>query len=65
MGAAWFDYDNDGLLDLVVANYTTWTPQTDRRCSVNGRGVLLQPDVLPAACRTGCITTWATAGSRT
>jgi hypothetical protein len=29
---AWFDYDNDGLLDLVVSNYTLWTPQTDRRC---------------------------------
>ncbi|MBI3645303.1 MAG: CRTAC1 family protein [Acidobacteriales bacterium] len=30
--AAWFDYDNDGLLDLVVANYTLWTPERDRRC---------------------------------
>jgi enediyne biosynthesis protein E4 len=31
--AAWFDYDNDGLLDLVVSNYTLWTPETDRRCN--------------------------------
>ena len=30
--AAWFDYDNDGLLDLIVSNYTLWTPETDIRC---------------------------------
>jgi hypothetical protein len=32
IGAAWFDYDNDGLLDLIVTNYTTWTPAMDKQC---------------------------------
>jgi hypothetical protein len=32
VGAAWFDFDNDGLLDLIVTNYTVWTPATDIRC---------------------------------
>jgi hypothetical protein len=33
---AWFDYDNDGLLDLVLSNYTLWTPETDHRCTSGG-----------------------------
>ncbi|MBR9999532.1 MAG: CRTAC1 family protein [Cyclobacteriaceae bacterium] len=28
-GAAWVDVDRDGWLDLVVANYVKWTPETD------------------------------------
>ena len=36
VAAAWFDYDNDGLLDLVVSNYTLWSPATDKRCSAAG-----------------------------
>jgi hypothetical protein len=33
VGAAWFDYDNDRLLDLVVSDYTIWTPENDFRCA--------------------------------
>lgn len=32
VGAAWFDYDDDRLPDLVVSDYTFWTPDTDHRC---------------------------------
>jgi hypothetical protein len=34
--AAWFDYDRDGNLDLIVANYVQWTPQTDIFCTLDG-----------------------------
>ena len=30
--AAWFDYDRDSLLDLVVTHYTYWNPHTDKPC---------------------------------
>ena len=33
MQGAWFDYDSDGLLDLVLSNYTLWNPGMDKRCS--------------------------------
>jgi enediyne biosynthesis protein E4 len=41
--AAWFDYDNDGLLDLVVSNYTLWTPEKDRRCEKDGVDAYCSP----------------------
>jgi enediyne biosynthesis protein E4 len=31
-GAAWTDYDRDGLLDLFVCRYVKWSPQTDVPC---------------------------------
>ena len=36
MSAAWLDYDRDGHLDLIVANYVRWTPQTDIFCTLDG-----------------------------
>ena len=41
--AAWFDYDNDGLLDLIVDNYTYWTPQTDLRCAMGSKEYYCDP----------------------
>ncbi len=35
-GAAWVDYDRDGKLDLIVANYVHWSPQTDIYCTLDG-----------------------------
>jgi hypothetical protein len=34
--AAWVDYDRDGKLDLVVANYVQWSQETDLRCTLDG-----------------------------
>ena len=34
--AAWVDYDRDGQLDLVVANYVQWSEQTDLYCTIDG-----------------------------
>jgi hypothetical protein len=35
--ALWFDFDRDGLLDLLVCNYVRWSPQRDVFCSVDGK----------------------------
>lgn len=34
--AAWVDVDRDGRLDLLVANYVEWTPETDLYCTIDG-----------------------------
>jgi hypothetical protein len=43
--AAWFDYDNDGLLDLVVSEYTYWNPNTDIRCSMGEQDLYCNPRI--------------------
>jgi enediyne biosynthesis protein E4 len=48
VGAAWFDYDNDGLLDLVVSEYTYWSPELDKRCSMGQRETYCDPRMYPS-----------------
>ncbi|MDX1980512.1 MAG: CRTAC1 family protein [Bryobacteraceae bacterium] len=46
---AWLDYDHDGRLDLVLSNYTLWTPATDRRCvREDGVDFYCHPKTYPA-----------------
>ena len=35
--AAWVDYDKDGKLDLVVANYVQWSLDDDLYCTLDGK----------------------------
>jgi len=35
--AAWVDYDRDGNLDLVVANYVQWSLDGDLYCTLDGK----------------------------
>ena len=36
--AAWFDYDKDGWLDLVVCNYIDWSPKNNIWCGEHRTG---------------------------
>lgn len=46
--AAWFDYDNDGLLDLIVSEYTLWTPDKDLRCQRRDVEMYCSPRAYPS-----------------
>lgn len=35
--ALWFDFDRDGLLDLLVCNYVKWSAEHDVFCSLDGK----------------------------
>jgi hypothetical protein len=41
---AWFDYDHDGRLDLVVANYLDFTPENNLVCMEGGHRSYCHPN---------------------
>ena len=44
--AAWVDVNNDGLLDLFIANYLQWDYQKEPLCEVGERYDYCSPEVL-------------------
>ena len=41
VAGGWFDYDNDGRLDLLVVNYVQWSADTNPSCGDEARGIFI------------------------
>ena len=46
-GAAWFDYDRDGLLDLFVCNYAELSFDRPKRCAYAGQPTYCEQKIYP------------------